>query len=144
MSKPAVCTEISFVPFGPHIQVEQFRNWLNNEFRRWAWREFKVRADGSARRRNGDLMVSLVVHGPSQEIIRRIAKDFSSLEFRWGSLRERSQWSFTATEAHVEYEFTDENGERWHGADGHYEKCPYEDEDEDQDEDELVEAEGAA
>lgn len=142
MSKPAVCTEISFVLLGPHIQVEQFRNWLNNEFRRWAWREFEVRADGSARRRNGDLMVSLWVNGCPQKIVSQIARDFSGLQLRRGDFKQTSWWSFASTEGRVEYEFTDENGERWHGADGHYEMCPYEGVDED--EDKLVEPDAAA
>lgn len=140
MSKqPSVCTEIRFAVEGPKSIVEGFRRWINEEFRKWARQEFKVKADGTARRSDRMLIVTLEVRGCSHEIISRLTADFQNLRFSAGDLWEKSHWSFKTTDSGIEYEFQDENGDYWHGANGVYEKMPYEDEDEEA----LVEADGA-
>jgi hypothetical protein len=112
-------------------EAEEFRCWINKEFYGWYRKNFKLAGlcDGRARRADGELLVVLDFPGPANAILDRMAAEFPELQFSYGHVREVVGRRFDASNGRIEYEFTDQNGDSWHGPDGRYEMYPYETED---------------
>lgn len=124
MSKPQVRSKVHFTVAGP--QAKEFRHWINKEFSRWIRKEFKVKGlcDGRARFSDGELSVSLEFTGPADTVLDRIAAHFPAMQFSFGHVWEEVGRRFGASNRRVEYKFTDQNGDVWHGRNGQYEMYP--------------------
>ena len=120
--KPLIHSIVHFRVVGP--QGKEFRRWINKEFNRWIRNEFKVKGfcEGRVRCSDGEWLVSLEFAGPVDAVLDRIAANFPALQFSSGHVREEVGRRFSAGNCRVEYEFTDQNGDVWHGRNGRYEK----------------------
>jgi len=114
-----------------HGSTNDFREWVKTDFSRWYRREFQkgqasaLVASGSARRRDGRLMVYLDFTGPALPVIDRIAATFPDLQITDGTVWETARLTFESSaelEGVVEYEFADEDGIDWHGPTGHFDR----------------------
>ena len=121
VGKPQVRSKVHFTAAGP--QAKEFRHWINKEFNGWIRKEFDVKGlcDGRARCSDGELSVSLEFAGPADVVLDRIAANFPALQFSLGHVWEEVGRRFGASNRRIEYKFTDQNGNVWHGRNGHYE-----------------------
>ena len=121
MGKPQIRSKVHFTVVGP--QAKEFRHWVNTKFNGWIREEFNVRGlcDGRARYSNGEWSVFLEFIGPADAVLDRIAANFPALQFSFGHVWEEVGRRFDASNRRVEYRFTDQNGDVWHGPNGRYE-----------------------
>jgi hypothetical protein len=126
--QPQIRSEVRFT-----IQenTDYFRKWVKTDFSRWYRREFQKGhasprvAIGSARRRDGRLVVCLDFTGPALLVIDRIAAAFPDLQITDGTAWETALLRFKSSAPHdgvIEYEFVDQDGVDWHGPTGHFDR----------------------
>jgi len=126
MGRPPIHCKVHFTVVGP--QAKEFRHWINKEFSNWVRKEFKVKGfcDGKARCSDGQWSVSLEFTGAPDAVLDRLAANFPDLQFSLGHVWEEFGRRFGTNNRRIEYEFTDQNGHRWHGRNGRYERYPSE------------------
>jgi hypothetical protein len=126
IGRPKVRSRVHFTVIGP--QAKEFRNWVNKEFSNWIRKEFEVKGlcDGRARCSDGQWSVSLEFTGQADAVLDRLVANFPGLQFSFGHVWEEVGRRFDATDRRVEYKFTDQDGEVWHGRNGQYEMYPSE------------------
>jgi hypothetical protein len=122
MGKPKIRSKVHFTVVGS--QAKEFRHWVNKKFNGWIRKEFNVKGlcDGRARHSDGEWSVFLEFTGPADVVLDRIAANFPALQFSFGHVWEEVGRRFGASNRRVEYKFTDQNGDVWHGRSGRYER----------------------